>query len=365
VVVLVLLVGCGDDAPPSEEGADPRPGIEASLLNALDREVEANPDFPGEVVVVEAPAAELSFAAARGFAADAPFRVASVTKTFTAATVLRLVEEGDLDLGDPIADHLPEPFAAALESDGYDVEAITVRHLLQHLGGLYDYATDETYATLALTDPDHRWSPLEQVRYAVDHGEPRAAPGEEFHYSDTGYVLAGQIIESVTGRPLAEAYREILDFEGLGLDHTWLESLERPPDGVGPRAANHFGALDLSHLDPSFDLFGGGGLVSTAHDVARFYAALFGGEVFDDPATLATMQAETPESGRRRAGMGLFRVEAAGHDCWEHGGFWGAVALHCPGPDVTIVRYYGQALPGEDFELADFNILAVSLLDDV
>jgi D-alanyl-D-alanine carboxypeptidase len=193
---------------------------------------------------------------------------------------------------------------------------------------------------VVLSRPAHRWTPLEQVRFALEHGEPYGAPDETFHYSDTGYVLAGQIIEQVTGLPLAAALRSLLGFGRLGLETTWLESVEPAPAGASPRAHQYIGDLDTYDFDPSFDLFGGGGLVSTTADLARFWRALFAGEVYEQPATLAEMLTVWSESA---AAAGLFRIDVDGHTGWQHGGFWGSEVVHVPDLDLTIALSVGQA----------------------
>jgi D-alanyl-D-alanine carboxypeptidase len=134
---------------------------------------------------------------------------------------------------------------AVLGGDGYDPSAITVRHLLHHTGGLYDYATDGDYQTAVLSDPARRWTRAEQIGFAMDHGDPLARPGVAYHYSDTGYVLVGEIIEQASGRPLAAAYRTLLGFERLGVDETYLETLEPAPTGVAPPAHQYVDDIDL------------------------------------------------------------------------------------------------------------------------
>ena len=90
---------------------------------------------------------------------------------------------------------------------------------------------DPAYQAAVNADPAKRWTRLEQVRFAMDHGAPVGEPGAVYAYSDTGYGLLGEIIERATGAPLADAYRTLLDFEGLHLDATYLESLEPAPPG--------------------------------------------------------------------------------------------------------------------------------------
>src|SRR5207249_2644707 len=102
--------------------------------------------------------------------------------------------------------------------------------------GIYDYAEDPGYQTFVVSHPRHRWTRAEQLRFAMTHGKPLFKPGTSFHYSDTGYVLLGEIIERQTQQSLAAAYRSLLGFDRLGLHETYLETLEPTPAKAMPRA---------------------------------------------------------------------------------------------------------------------------------
>jgi D-alanyl-D-alanine carboxypeptidase len=352
-IILLALTGLAATAAAQSPAAE--------LQRALAEEVAANPSLPGELLHVHAPARGMDASLAAGVfdrASGRPldahhgFRVASVTKTFVAAAVLRLHEQGRIGVDDPIARHLPAEYADLLRGDGYAVDSITVRHLLTHTSGIYDYATEERYFAAVFGDPAHRWTRMEQVRAAMEWGQPRFAPGAGYHYSDTGYILLGEMIERLSGVPLARALRTLLDFERLGLDETYLETLEPRPGSAADRSHTYFGDIDTGDWDPSFDLYGGGGLVSSVEDLARFYRALLRGEVFQRPETLRTMlsvPATNAESPGGAYAMGLQRRTIGGEECWGHTGFWGTAVYHCAGPDVTIVRHTNQAQPGESF----------------
>src|SRR5205807_7846965 len=109
----------------------------------------------------------------------------------------------------------------------------------------------------------------------------------QYSYADTGYVILGEIVERTTGKPLPAAVSDLLKLKSLGIRSTYFESLEPPPPGALPRAHQYLGAADIHDIDPSFDLYGGGGQVSTTADLSRFFKALFQGRVFDHPETLA------------------------------------------------------------------------------
>lgn len=275
-------------------------------------------------------------ASGRELRPEAAVRVASVTKTFTAAAVLRLVERDELRLDDRVAALASGDVVDVLEEGGYEPAHISVRHLLQHTAGLYDWGSDPHYEAEALADPSHRWSRIEQVRWAVDHGRPLAPPGAEFHYSDTGYVILGEFLERMTGRSLAGAYRTLLPFRKLGLDSIHLESLEPTPTAGADRAHQYVGAVDLLSVDPSCDLWGGGGIVASMPDLARFVRALFQGEVFDRSDTLATMTAPIGPSGAQGHGMGIYTLPLGPGRWWGHGGHWGTVMAYEPARDLAL-----------------------------
>lgn len=125
------------------------------------------------------------------------FRVASTTKTFVSTVVLQLVGEGRLSLDDTVEHRLP----GVVSGNGNDGGGITVRQLLQHTSGLYDYTADLPVLTTRDGYLDGRrttWSPEQLVAVATKHA-PNFEPGDGWSYSNTNYTLAGMIIEKITG----------------------------------------------------------------------------------------------------------------------------------------------------------------------
>jgi D-alanyl-D-alanine carboxypeptidase len=333
------------------EATAPRPDVPAvteSLNHGLTRAWRrAEGALPGMVVRVDAPG--LHWSGARGSAdldsatplrPGQPLRIASATKTFTAAAVLRLVDQGRLELDRPVAGLLPPRYDSALRRGGYQPARITVRELLAHTSGLDDFGTDPAYQRAVLSHPDRRWTPLRQVRWAMSHGHRLGRPGSHCHYSDTGYVLLARIIVEVTGRSQAGAYRRWLGFDRLGLHATWFETLEHRPRAADPGSHQYFLdpahdlQVDLSRLDPSYALYGGGGLASTLHDQDRFYATLFTHRLLTD-AELRQMTRLTPTGDRGQAGLGTFPLVLHGTRCWWHNGFVGVAVLTCPAAHLT------------------------------
>lgn len=361
-----LAVAAAAWAAPVQAARAQRPdlkAITADLQHLLDSLLTTDSTLPGLSLHVEAPALGLSWTGSAGVAdlgTRAPltprtaYRMASNTKTYVAAAILSLWEQGKLGLDRPIADYLLPATVALLRRGGYDPAAITVRHLLTHTGGVYDWGDSPEYAAMVTADPHHRWSRAEQVTLAMEKGKPYGNPGEVFRYSDTGYCLLGEILERVTGLSWPESLRRTLPFDRLKLRQTWLESLEPVAPDVSGRAHQYLGTADTYDFDPSLDLWGGGGYAATMHDMAVFTRALFTRGVYRRPTTADTMltapqanDGPAYRGGSRMAKAGPYRMgiavmEIAGATAYIHGGFWGTFSLYLPDWDVGLAGVQTQ-----------------------
>jgi D-alanyl-D-alanine carboxypeptidase len=277
-----------------------------------------------------------------------PVRIASNTKTFTAATVLRLWETGRVDLDAPIAALVAPELDRLLRSDGYDPDRITVRQLLSHSAGLFDHASDPRFAETFMADPGRVWTPSDLLGLMTEYGDPRSVPGIEFSYSDDGYILLGNIIERITGKSLASAVREELGFSRIGVLDTWWEILEEPPAGVVPRTRQWIGNREVTNVHASVDLFGGGGLLMSARDMAIFWKALFEGKIFAQPGTLDEMLRQGSHKGSDRYRLGMFAEQFNGRTFYWHSGFWGTYALYDPATRTAVAGVTTQQLAFRD-----------------
>jgi D-alanyl-D-alanine carboxypeptidase len=359
-------------------------------LQALaDRDVERWPPMPGRLIHVLAPERGIDLEVAAGLADRATgeplvpgsrFRIASVTKPFVGASTLRLVEAGRLDLDASLDVLLAEETTEVLREGGYDTARITLRHLMTHTSGIYDFAAsaydpsiDDGFDAAIATDPTHRWTREEQRRFAVDHGQPYGPPGAVYCYSDTNANLVGELLERETGTTMGAAIRDLVGYDRLGMRLTYQESIEPEPADLPPWSHQYERDVDVLTIDPSVDLYGGGGLVSTCADLARFFRALLRGEVFDDPATLATMTTclqDVPASDRLATGddpddaaMFLFRASAGDREWWGHDGWWGTTAYTCPELDLTVVAGHQQPYMPRDFDRMTVLPEVLALLD--
>lgn len=321
------------------------PGAAATPDDVIRRYAETHPQAPGVAAAIVADGGKTHWQGAIGQAdrskgkvlrADLPFRIASVTKLYTAAAILCLSEQRKLDVESPITPYISGRTAALLKSNGYDPDIILIRHLMTHTSGLPDYAQTDAFRAAVMTTPAHEWTRAEQIEFAVVHAAAAGKPGEAFAYSDTGYIILGEIIERSTGASLGVSFETLLRLDHRGLRHTRMERGGDMSQGV--IAKTYMDDMDISAIDPSFDLFGGGGLVSTVDDLARFVRAAYRGELFGSPSTLAlalarpATQQPTPHS---YALMGT-PVEVGRHICWGHSGYWNIYAVYCPKPDIAI-----------------------------
>ena len=333
-----------------------RDQLETSLQAILEEARRGSFDqIAGVSMTVIAPELDLHWTGTSGYdskeredtiRAQQPFRIASITKTFVAAAMLRLVEQGHLSLEEPIAQQLPEEYLQLLRQGGYDPNTINWRQCLNHTSGIYDYAMGgDTYVELARNNPQKRWTRKEQVQLAMESGQATGTPGERYSYGDTPYILAGEVLVMRHDTILGIALRWLLGFDILGLESTWLESIEEaPPIGL-PLVHCYFRNLDASNWDPSVDLYGGGGLVSTTQDLATFFHGLFNGKVFEHNETLDLMLAPVtyaytyqPEDNPRHKDyrLGLWKVKIFGEDAYMHGGLWSTGILHVPSLNCTV-----------------------------
>ncbi|RYC17883.1 serine hydrolase domain-containing protein [Ciceribacter ferrooxidans] len=284
----------------------------------------------------------------RPFTAETPVRIASNTKTFVAATALRLWERGQLDLDTPVAALLTPALTELLQTAGYETGEITVRHLLSHSAGIFDHTGTERFTDVIHEAQDHVWTREEQVRLSCVSSGPTASPGVEFRYSDTGYILLGDILERVSGRPLAFLVRQEMRFDELGMTSAWWEKEEPAPAGIAPRARQFIGKEEFTALDASADLFGGGGLAMNVRDLARFMAHLFEARIFQRPETVAEMLSAGTHKGAEEYRLGLFSRFVGEVEVFTHAGFWGTLACYSPDSGVAVAgctldkEYFGE-----------------------
>ncbi|MEO0868423.1 MAG: serine hydrolase [Cyanobacteria bacterium J06642_11] len=319
----------------------------ADDLQAVIDQVLQSTELPGTSVAVTAPDGTLwsGVGGVADLSQQTPmtptdrFQIGSITKPMVATVVLQLMQEGRLSLSDTLTDWLPASMTDGLAGSDH----ITLRHLLNHTSGIPDFyqplLTDIVQDESLALHPRSNADILTQYVYGQS---PLATPGEIHNYSNTNYLLLGEIVEAVTGSSLAASLRSRV-FEPLGMDNSFFSPQEAVPGGY---TSGYFDAeengtpsLDVSELNPAFDGDGGhAGVVSTAEDIARFAQGLFGGELLA-PKTLHQMTADVvPTDEETFYGLGI-NVDPAGYTALFHGGGWlgwSGQMLYLPEQAVTI-----------------------------
>jgi D-alanyl-D-alanine carboxypeptidase len=273
------------------------------------------------------------------------FRIASVTKTYVAAAILKLMEKNVLRLEDPISKHLSPTHAAILAQD-YDLEQITIAQILRHSAGFFDHTNAPEFFEKVFSVPVYDWTRTAQLKLGIEKGDPIGPPGGQFSYSDMGYVIMGELIETYTRKSLDGGIKELLGLEKLGLDRTDFERMDSQTDQL--RIHQYFQGKDTYDFSPTMDYFGGGGILSTTAELTDFFQALFQGKIFDNPSTLALMLESGNYASKPKLdyGMGMYKVQVKGMEAYCHSGFWGTQVLYIPKLDLYMAANYSGAWGG-------------------
>lgn len=342
-------------APPS------RPSATAARRAALDERLDIlreRAGIPGISVAILFPdgttwlgqSGLADIASGRPVTADTAFAVASITKTFTAAVVLDLVEDGLIELDGLVRRYLPD---LDLPMD----ERTTVRQLLDHTSGLRDYFLDPRIDRALLGATDASWTAERALDYV---GAPSFAAGRGWRYSNTNYLVLGLLAEAVSGESMADLYRTRF-LVPLDLRDTVYQPAGATdgPVATGYRFAS--GAL----TEPAIDLSDGsgitpftsvvtaaaaaGGMASSADDVARWARALYAGTALE-PATRAAMLGGVALTDALDAdipyGLGVQSIELDGRVSYGHSGrLLGSrsVVRHFPAERITIAVLTNQS----------------------
>jgi D-alanyl-D-alanine carboxypeptidase len=256
------------------------------------------------------------------------FRIGSTTKTFVATVVLQLVAEHRLRLDDPVERWLP----GVVRGNGQDGRRVTIREMLGQTSGIFDYQGDSTLQKQSVGTPFlvHRfdqYTPDQLVRIAMAHPSP-FAPGTNWGYSNTNYILLGMLIERITGRSLAQEIA-LRIARPLGLTGTYLPAAT-DTSILAPHGRGYSKLLlpdptpiyDVTELSPSWS-WAAGGLISTVGDLTRFFGALLAGTLLP-PAEQRAMFTTRPTAGwipNTTYGLGMSSIAlSCGRVVWGMGG---------------------------------------------
>ena len=252
------------------------------------------------------------------------FRIASITKMFVAASVLKLAESGALSLDEPVARRLPEIG---------DARGITVRQLLNHTAGVSDSAQPSERSLTA-----RGYDRFARVT-AIGQRPADFPPGSAWRYSNAGYIVLGALVERITGTPwYVTLDRQFVD--RLGLRHTGYADAETLRSGrVAGYTIGGGQVRNVEFISPTIP-DGAGGLVSTADDLFRWCRALAAGRVISRESVRQMMTPAAETSGPIRYGLGVYVWTVHGDTMIGHTGQipgFAAMVGYLPAQDVTIV----------------------------
>ena len=285
------------------------------------------------------------------------FRWASITKPMTSIVVLQLVEEGLIDLDATVSTYLGEGWASGYVLDGVDYgDSVTIRQILDHTDGFAEFAFDLGFYVLASTRLDTPFEPEEVIDWAVEQG-PLYEPGTAYEYNTVGFIVAGLVIEEVTGNSAHIELRNRL-FDPADASEIYLPPKESPPEqtidgyvqGDLKLALNFVPGFAVYTAEATVGAFydisvipqevlrsvgwTGGGIEARAEDLARVFRQQFTGALSDDMLTAFT----TP-SDFSNYGLGINVREFDGYTVYSHGGGtpgFRSHAMYMPELDVTI-----------------------------
>lgn len=249
-------------------------------------------------------------------------RMGSTVKTFTAAAILLLKEEGKLQLDDPITTYLSHHVLQSIEN----ANRATVRQLLQHSSGIYNYIQSLQFQTASLNDLIKEWKPEELLQYARNR-KAYFSPGADVKYSNTNYILLGMIIEAVEKKPFYEVFEEKL-FIPHGLTSTRFAATAPVPDGIVRGYVDFyskFNVIDATYYSGWDYYTADGGLISNPYDLNIFMTKLMLGEIISKES-LAEMTAcqtpsqQDPEFYKIHYGLGIFKMETPFGPAFFHSG---------------------------------------------
>jgi D-alanyl-D-alanine carboxypeptidase len=363
-LALVVLTGCASGSRPASTQVaavatvDRHAELRARLQSKLDSVRQAG-GWPGATLGVALPDGS-TLALATGVSDTArrtPMRPTdrllqgSVGKTYVAAIALQLVHEGKLDLDARVSRYLGDaPWFARLPN----AADITVRQLMTHTSGLVRYEFQPAFTAALRRDPYRTWTPADRLAYVMDTKAPFAA-GQGWEYSDTNYIVLGMVLERITGRPYHDLLRQRL-LEPLGLRNTIPSDRRRLPGVVNGYAGpnNELGGYDQSMVNGELAVnpqleWTGGGVASTAEDLARWATLMYEGKAFDASLLPRMLDGVPARLGPNvRYGLGVILRQTRLGPGYGHSGFFPGYAtemLYFPDSRVAVAVQVNSTNP--------------------
>lgn len=269
-------------------------------------------------------------------------RVGSTVKMVTATTVLKLMEEGKLNLDDKISSYLEGDVINKIKN----ANTATIRQLLQHSSGIYNYIQNIQFQISSLNNFIREWKPNDLLQYAFNK-DAYFAPGEDVRYSNTGYIMLGLLIEKIEGKSLYQVFNEKI-FTPLGMSMTQFASENHIPDGIVRGYIDMYSNLQVTESTyfSGWDYYtADGGLISNPYDLSVFFNALVNGQIITSASLIEMFKWQTPINPDPdffpiSYGLGIFKIETDKGTAYMHSGDavgYYANMLYFPDDSTTII----------------------------
>ena len=228
-------------------------------------------------------------------------RIGSITKTYTAALILDMHERGEMDIDSKASDYLDDSLVSTVDNLG----EVTVKQLLNHTSGIFNYTETSMFGLTMLNDMDRIWTYADALK-CIAQENAYFDPGTGFHYSNTNYIILGLIVESVTGHSFADMLDSRI-IKPCNLNNTYYYPDRTKPEGLAHGYCDMYGngqicdatEFTMGHMTPD------GGIISTAGDMSLFFNSLLNGNILNQSTVdLMTERNETGDSGDEY-GLGL------------------------------------------------------------
>jgi len=269
-------------------------------------------------------------------------RVGSTVKMLTATTVLKLAEEGKLNLDDKISDYLQGDVIDKIEN----ADKATIKQLLQHSSGIVNYIQSINFQTASINDLIREWKPNDLLKYAY-HKKAYFDLGFDVRYSNTGYIMLGMLIEKIEGKPFYKVFEEKI-FSPLDLTMTTFAATNHVPQGIARGYIDLYSNLQVieSTYFSGWDYYtADGGLISNPYDMNIFFRALMNGQIINSTSLSQMLSWQIPNELDPdffpiAYGLGIFKIETPYGIAYMHSGDaigYYANMLYFPSDGTTIV----------------------------
>ncbi|WP_167482875.1 serine hydrolase domain-containing protein [Leptospira jelokensis] len=325
-----------------------------SFLSEFESLLEGKTDFKGGQFLVSIGPEEHFGSYGQSSPKDA-FHSASVGKLFTMVLIRKLSEKGKISLNDPIHKYLNKELLKDLfVYEGIDYASeVTVEQLLSHTSGVNDYFESKgidgiDFIQIIQTKPNIKFEPVDLISYTQKNQKASFPPGKGFLYSDTGYILLGLIIESITKQKFENVLtKEIL--KPLDMLDTYMYKRSTPLSGkLLPISPIYLGTVEVTNFDSVTADWAGGGLITTTNDLLKFQKAVWNGKLLSNSKPLDWIGNHSFHTGILY-GSGFMTIDygeiffllRGTPKMYGHSGILGTLLFYNPELDLHVVANFG------------------------